>query len=296
LLISRDGKLVSFDLARRQESALSHYPSTVLVAAPALAPDRQRVAFTYYVVPTNANDLGGSDLYVMDVDGSNARLIQAHGQSGRTFQAPCWAADGRAILASLVSSQTADRQTARTRTMIVRVPLDGSALTEITEGAEPNLSPDGKLLAYLATDPSGVTQLWVSNANGSDAHKLLADRASGGLQAPRFAPDGDRIAFAAVSRPATARRPTTLPRLAPFAPEIAEADGTPMDVWTVRTDGSDLRQLTATLDHNPYPAWSPDGKWLAMAGELSLTLVDANGTQAESIANNPRATGVVWLV
>jgi Tol biopolymer transport system component len=66
-----------------------------------------------------------------------------------------------------------------------------------------------------------------------------------------------------------------------------------MDIWTVRPDGTELRQLTATQDHNPYPVWSPDGKWIAVAGQMTLTLVDANGTQAEPVPNNMRATRVI---
>jgi Tol biopolymer transport system component len=295
LLISRDGNFYSFDLSNRRENQLSRFPKSALAAAPALAPDRKSVAYTYYVVPTNANDLGGSDLYLMDVDGANMRLFQAHGQSGRTFQAPCWAMDGQTIFASLVTPSPVNGQATGTRSTIVRIPASGGAPTEIIEGSDPTLSPDGKLLAYLSSDSQVGTRLWVSNLDGSGARELLKNHPVGALQSPRFSPDSSRIAFAAAGSPVKARRPNAEFPFALLAPDIAEADGTPMDVWTIRVDRTDLRQLTATLDHNPFTAWSPDGKWIAEAGELSLTIVDANGTRAEPIANNMRATGIVWV-
>ena len=68
-----------------------------------------------------------------------------------------------------------------------------------------------------------------------------------------------------------------------------------MDIWTVQADGSDLRRLTSTQDHSPTVAWSPDGQWLAEAGELSLTLVSASAAPAQQLSGNAKATGVVWL-
>ena len=85
------------------------------------------------------------------------------------------------------------------------------------------------------------------------------------------------------------------PVLALFAPGIAEADGIPMDIWTMRPDGTNLRQIIHALDHSPSPAWAPDGKWIAVGGELSLSLVDPGGQRTVQLEKNARLSGLAWI-
>ena len=46
---------------------------------------------------------------------------------------------------------------------------------------------------------------------------------------------------------------------------LNEGDTPLLDIWTIRTDGSDLRRLTQNAGHNWTPAWSPDGSKIAFA-------------------------------
>src|ERR671932_34279 len=45
--------------------------------------------------------------------------------------------------------------------------------------ASPRVSPDGKLLAYLAPDKKGVLQVWVQTVGKDDARKVTADEKRG---------------------------------------------------------------------------------------------------------------------
>lgn len=46
---------------------------------------------------------------------------------------------------------------------------------------------------------------------------------------------------------------------------LNEGDTLLLDIWTIRTDGSDLRRLTQNTGHNWTPAWSPYGSMIAFA-------------------------------
>ena len=104
-------------------------------------------------------------------------------------------------------------------------------------------SPDGTRLVYVQADavPAGIV---TAATDGSDQQlvPMPAELAGRGAE-PSFAPDGQRIAF-------TADRA----------------------IWTVRTDGSELRRVRASpactgdtdnCVHVEAPRWSPDGRTIA---------------------------------
>ncbi len=296
-IITRDGNFFSFDLASRQETQITHF-SNALASSPALSPNRQRVAYTYYPVPTDPHDLGGVDLYVMNPDGTGPQRVRAHGESGNVYLDPSWSPDGETIYAAFQASIVVGGQAVGQETSIVRVPLTSGGQTTITRGQSPMVSPDGKTLAFLTTDTLNLSHLWLSDLAGNNAREPLANKGFTTIQAPRFSPDGQLIAFAAAGGPApNATEPPSRDVWVAdlLLPSVAEADGTPMDIWVVQPDGSGLRRLTSTLDHNPFPAWSPDGRFLAVAGELNLAIVDVTAAQLRLLASDAKATGVIWL-
>lgn len=81
---------------------------------------------------------------------------------------------------------------------VFNVPLEHGISLDLTHtpGAherEVSWSADGKRVAY-ASDESGEEAIWVRNADGSNPHQLSTEKL-GRLYAPRWAPDGSRIAF-----------------------------------------------------------------------------------------------------
>jgi Tol biopolymer transport system component len=55
-------------------------------------------------------------------------------------------------------------------------------------------------------------------------------------------------------------------------------------LFTVRRDGHDLRQITHGPDEATTPDWSPDGEWLAYSlGECTIALIRADGTDQRVI-------------
>src|SRR5437762_2783462 len=157
----------------------------------------------------------------------------------------------------------------------------------------PQLSPDGKWVAYTVTEQSlkdnrGITRIWLAEVATGSTRQLTAG--PGSDRQPRWSPDGRTLAFVstrengaqlwvlpAVGGGGEARRVTRLPdRVSgplwrPDGKEIAVAvhgdstvaDNTNVDVFIMGPDGSAMRALTAGRGADNTPRFSPDGKWLA---------------------------------
>ncbi|RMD62503.1 MAG: hypothetical protein D6824_06665, partial [Planctomycetota bacterium] len=75
------------------------------------------------------------------------------------------------------------------------LPIEGGKATRITEGlpfdSQPRFSPDGTKIAFIS-DASGADNLWIANADGSQA-RALTKYQSGEIASPIFTPDGDYV-------------------------------------------------------------------------------------------------------
>ena len=115
--------------------------------------------------------------------------------------------------------------------------------------ADPQLSPDGKWVAFVRTTtdmPSGArnADIWVVAADGSSAAKRLI----GGEKSentPRWAPDGKRLAF------------------------ISTRDGA-ANIYIADADGGDVRAVTKlAAGAQPPVVFSPDGTTIAFVSDVT---------------------------
>ena len=120
---------------------------------------------------------------------------------------------------------------------------DGTDVRQLTTGnffnGTPSWSPDGKQIVY-DSQPNGKWEVWLMNADGSAQHSL----ATGGDDGhPHWAANG-RIVFNSV-------RTTPDPK--------AEWSRQWHEVFSVKPDGTDLKQHTHCHSVCTYPSLSPDG-------------------------------------
>ena len=129
---------------------------------------------------------------------------------------------------------------------IFMVEPDGTGLRKLAakpvQDNSPAWSLNGKRLAFEASE--GLNDfnidIYIMNAYGSRVKRITKESTLDRM--PSWSPDGTKIAFMKDSR------------------SVQEPDTG--DIYTIRVDGTDLRQLTDNgLDE--YPAWSPDGKTIA---------------------------------
>lgn len=295
LVIVLNNNLAVVDLETLQARPLTHFPAGAYATSPCLSPDRQQIAFTYFVPARDQTDLGGADLYLIEASGANPRRLHAHPASGAGFEAPAWTADGKAILATVRTPIYDQGQSKGESVAIVRVGLDGSGPVALIPNAlGPATSPDGKHLAYSTVDSRGnFATLSIADLSGHNPRPLLTSQDFYAWGSPAFSPDGATLAFAATGGPNSAL-PSIKHGWVPPGTGIAEAHAAYWEIWTVHPDGTNRIQLTHESEDSPIPAWSPDGKWIAIAGEMGTYVIDATGTRTVQISSYA-TPGLAWL-
>jgi len=153
----------------------------------------------------------------------------------------------------------------------------GAAKTDIKPGTmrqvsydpglelDPDISPDGKMVAYV-TGPVGQMHLVVRQVAGGRPIAITQDF-SGGQRWPRWAPDGNRLAF--------------------------YSEGA---IYVVPAFGGVPRRI---IDNTPgssaySPAWSPDGTKMAFVQNEAIHIFDLETGMSEKIADTREAHCLSW--
>ena len=198
-----------------------------------VSPDGRWIAFT-----ANFNDKW--DICMMEARGGACRRLL---KSPENEYNPSWFPDGKRVCAA--------RTTGGTMKLVI-LSREGGAEEIIDLGvslpaAFPEVSPDGKRIAFVGSDAAGHPQtydlyLWEMEdpaAPGKGTLKRLTQNEVMDTD-PSFSPDGKRILY------------------------TCNAEGND-DIWMVNADGTDARCVLARPGQDLAPVFSPDGKKAAFA-------------------------------
>ncbi len=184
------------------------------VISPSFSPDGKKILFA------NRAAEGPTSLWTVDNTGENANLLYA---GPNTIVAADWSPDGKTIaFAMAVNAPNAYE--------VFLMGADGSNVQQLTNGLEGiggslDWSPDSKYLLIYA-GPQGDKNIFRIDVQAKTAAQLTN---GGNNAASSYSPDGQWIAFNSLRNNDQA------------------------DIFIMRADGSDLRQVT----DNPEPDWQP---------------------------------------
>jgi Tol biopolymer transport system component len=146
---------------------------------------------------------------------------------------------------------------------------NGSEAQQLTDtpgrDIEPDWSPDGQTIVFSSNrDAEDDSQLYLMDADGGNQRRLMefiaADQVGG-----RWSPDGAWIAF------------------------FTNVDGT-LDIYKVRSDGTELTRLTADASNNFMPDWSPDGQRIVFVSERDrnreIYVMNVDGSNPVRLTDN----------
>ena len=193
-----------------------------LETEPSWSPDSTQIAFTSNrQIVENVFD-SRFNIFLMDVDGENQKLLTEIGGSN---SAPEWSPDGNKIVFQSTRDENLE---------IYTINPDGTGLINLTnhEASDysPAWSPDGTQIAFVS-NRNDNEDIYVMDVDGANVTQLTTTPSYD--KSPSWSPDGKLIVYYANW-------------------------GLNADVYVMRADGSMIYQLTEHGNFDGFPDWQPD--------------------------------------
>lgn len=173
----------------------------------------------------NSKRTGNGDLYQMEAAGGSGYLQLSDREDVEEF--PVFNPKGKDLLFERYPKKVVD---IKRKTTIMRASdtNDISTAQELSEGREPNYSPDGSRVVFVSRRTKN-DDVWVMSSTGGAQTQLTTDTKDD--EGPCVSPNGKKIVFSSK-------------RTGNF------------DIWVMDVDGSNQRQLTWGPEDETQPCWS----------------------------------------
>jgi len=189
-------------------------------------------------------------VYTLRIDGTDIKKINDIGQDACSYYFP----DGKKLIWTSTRDNTdlpkgdwSDARDYPTGAELYTSDLDGGNVVRLTNNkyydAEVSVSPDGKKILFTR-NIDGKCDLWIMNVDGTNEHQItFTDEWQEG--GSFYLKDSETIIFRAWERKSEGQR------------------GMPMTIFTIKDDGTDLKQITHDDGTNWAPHPAPDGDHFA---------------------------------
>ncbi|MEM7230542.1 MAG: hypothetical protein AAF517_00115 [Planctomycetota bacterium] len=218
------------------------------------------------IFQSKRGDLQCDQIFIMGIDGSNVRQVSTgKGRTTCSYFQP----DGKRIVyaSTHLGGENCPAPPPRTARGVYVWPVyedydifsaepDGSDMKRLTStkgyDAEPTYSPDGTRIVFTSAR-DGDLEIYSMNADGSDQRRLTSQLGYDG--GPFYSPDNKYICFRAA-------RPKTDEAKEKYKALLADGLVQPseLEIYVMKADGSDIRQITSNGAANFCPFFHPNGK------------------------------------
>jgi len=157
------------------------------------------------------------------------------------------------------------------------------------ENAEAYFSADGKKLIFQSTrDGLQCDQIFTMKTDGSNVKMISTGR--GRTTCSYFFPHGDRILYSSTHLDGSGCPPRP-----DYSRGYVWAIYPSFDIFTARSDGSELKRLTKSAGYDAEAVISRDGRKIVFTsmrdGDLEIYTMDSNGKNVRRLTNEPGYDG-----
>jgi hypothetical protein len=299
------------DAATGENKVVFAPPKDAWLTAAHVSPDGQHIALAYAPPPAaDQVQLGYTSLYLLPGDcgtqpegctPADLTLLLDRVDPHEAYFSPVWSADSHSLYTAHFTPSDSSSSSPFKYTLERLTIPDGKPEVLLQDALWPIVSPDGKQLAYVVSDPkNNANYLYVADQDGANPRVIVTPDQFLAVDAPFFAPDSSYVIFSAVGEgPAGTPTPALswVDRLLGVGSALAapEAHNVPSDWWKINTDGTGLARLTKQYDTSMFGAFAPDGQHVAFLSASGLYVMKPDGSAVKRLLKTTGYGTIDWV-